>query len=96
MSVTLIYNLQAISGKADALLELLQQGRDFGLTVTGCEAYELHQNQDDPHKFVMIEQWASVEAQQDHFKRNVMDTGMLDQVMPLLVAPPDGVWHVPR
>ena len=33
MSVTIIYHFQAVQGKADALLKLSQNARDFGITV---------------------------------------------------------------
>jgi hypothetical protein len=35
MSVTAIYSLQAAKGKAEELVAMLQQGRDFSMTVEG-------------------------------------------------------------
>ena len=49
MSVTLIYEFTALDGEAGELACLLVGGRDFGLTVEGCEAFDVFQNEDDPH-----------------------------------------------
>jgi hypothetical protein len=38
MSVTAIYSFEAAPGKADELLALLQQGREFAASVEGFEA----------------------------------------------------------
>ncbi|MFY9588970.1 MAG: antibiotic biosynthesis monooxygenase family protein [Actinomycetota bacterium] len=96
MSETLIYDLRARDGKAEELLTALAQGRDFGLTVEGCEAYEVFQSNDDPHDFVMIERWATQEQQREHFKKNVVKSGMLDRVVPLMTAPPKDRWFTAR
>ena len=44
-----IANFLAAEGKAEALLPLLQHGRDISRTAVGCEAFDLYQRQDDPH-----------------------------------------------
>ena len=96
MSQTLIYDLRSRDGKADELLTALGQGRDFGLTVEGCESYEVFQSTDDPHDFVMIKRWATQEQQREHFKKNVVESGMLDRVVPLMTAPPKDRWFTAR
>lgn len=89
MSITMIVNFQAAEGKADALLPLLRQGRDFSLKAEGCEAFSLYQDQDDPNTFVMVERWTSDEAHHTHFQTNVKGSGHLDKILPLLARPID-------
>ena len=62
MSVTAIYHVRANEGKADELLAILRQGRDFSRTVDACEGFEVFQRQEDPRDFVMTEQWTTVEG----------------------------------
>jgi quinol monooxygenase YgiN len=96
MSEILVYNLRAVDGKAAELLGALRQSRDFGLTVDGCEAYEIFQSNDDPHDFLMVERWTAQQAQQDHFKKNVIDSGVLERVIPLMTARPNDRWFAQR
>ena len=87
MSVTVIYSFEAAPGKADDLLAILRQGREFSATVEGCEGFEVYQGDDDPHRFVMVERWASVDAHQEHFETNVRASGVLDAAQALMTAP---------
>ena len=99
MGVTAIYSIRAREGRADELLEILLQGRDFSLTVEGCEGFEVLQARDDPHKFVMIERWATVEDHQSHFESNVKATGVLDSAEALMTEPfqsPYEAYHATR
>lgn len=89
MSVTVFFNFQAAPGNAGELLALLRQGRDFGLTVPGCEAYEIQQGKDDQHRFMMVERWASPAEHQEHFEKNVLASGVLDRATALMVQPPE-------
>jgi quinol monooxygenase YgiN len=88
MSVTIFYDFRATPGNADELLALLLSGRDFGLTVPGCEAYEVYQDDAEPHRLKMVERWASKDAHQEHFERNVVASGVLDKAVALMVEPP--------
>jgi quinol monooxygenase YgiN len=87
MSVTAIYSIEAAEGKADELLAILRQGRDFTATVEGSEGFDVFQGKDDPHKFVMLEHWSSVEAHQAHFEKNVKGAGVLDTAEALMSRP---------
>ena len=87
MSVTAIYSIEAAEGKADELLAILKQGRDFTATVEGSEGFDVFQGKDDPHKFVMAEHWSSVEAHQEHFEKNVRGAGVLDTAEALMAKP---------
>lgn len=92
MSEVLIYDLRARQGKADELLVSLRAGRDFGRTVDGCEGYDVFQSGADPHDFVMIERWRTQQLQKEHFKTNVVESGVLERVIPLMTAPPQDRW----
>ena len=97
MSVTVFFDFRAAPGHADELLTLLLQGRDFGLTVPGCEAYEIHQGSDDPHRFMMVERWTSPEAHRKHFEKNVVASGVLDKATSIMVeAPAPPVYYASR
>jgi hypothetical protein len=50
MSVTAIYSFEAADGKAEELVAMLQQGRDFTMTIEGCQGFEVFQGKDDPEQ----------------------------------------------
>ena len=85
----MIYEFHAGDGKAPDLLQLLQQGRDRARSVEGCEAFDVYQSDTDPHRFVMVESWASAEAHQAHFEQNVQAAGVLDAAVALMTKPPE-------
>jgi quinol monooxygenase YgiN len=89
MSVDVVVNFQASEGNADPLLRLLREGRDLSRKADGCEAFELFQRQDDLHKFMFIERWSSIEAHHANMADNIVATGHLSKMLPLLVGPPD-------
>jgi quinol monooxygenase YgiN len=96
VSVVQVVRMEAADGKAAELLALLQGGRDFTLTVAGCEAFEVLQGKDDPDQLLMFERWASVEAHQAHFERNVRATGLLDRTVALMTGPPVLAYYLLR
>ncbi|HET7225770.1 MAG TPA: antibiotic biosynthesis monooxygenase family protein [Candidatus Eisenbacteria bacterium] len=87
MSVAIIYRFRAREGKAAELLTLLQGGRDFSLTVGGCEGFDVYQGKDDPHQFVMVETWRSEQMHEAHFEKNARGSGWLGQVEALMTQP---------
>ena len=89
MSVTIVVNFQASEGNAGELAALLQQGRDFSRKAEGCESFEVFQRQDDPNKFMFLEQWASYEAHKENVAKNVVASGHLDKIKAVLAGPPD-------
>jgi quinol monooxygenase YgiN len=93
VSETYILNFHASAGNADALLALLQQGRDFSLESDGCEAFEVYQRVDDPHHIVFVERWASVAEHDANFATKVKGSGHLDKIIPLLSEPISGHLH---
>jgi len=89
MSIKVVINFQASEGRAAELLPLLQHGRDISRAAEGCETFELFQRQDDEHKFMFLEQWSSVEAHHENMAQNIVASGHLGRILPLLVGPPD-------
>ncbi|HET9327452.1 MAG TPA: antibiotic biosynthesis monooxygenase family protein [Candidatus Eisenbacteria bacterium] len=87
MSVAIIYRFRAREDKSAELLTLLQQGRDFSLTVDGCEEFDVYQGKDDPHQFVMMESWRSEQAHRAHFEKNARGSGWLERVEGLMTEP---------
>ena len=87
MSVAIIYRFRAREGKAAELLALLQGGRDFSLTVDGCEGFIVYQGKDDPHQFAMLETWRSEQVHEAHFEKNARGSGWLEQVEAFMTQP---------
>ena len=96
MSVIQFVRMEAAEGKSAELLALLQQGRDFTLTVDGCEGFDVYQGKDDRHQLLMVERWVSLEAHQVHFQKNVMASGLLDRCVALMTGPPQLAYYLPR
>jgi quinol monooxygenase YgiN len=87
MSVTVIVNFQAAEAKADALRQLLEQGRDVSRKASECEGFDLYQEQNDPNSFVMVQRWTSEEAQRASFEKNIKATGHFDKVLAVSAKP---------
>ncbi len=89
MPVDVVINFQALAGHADELLVLLIEGRDLSRAADGCETFELFQRDDDPHKFMFLERWSSIEAHHQNMAVNIVASGHLARILPLIVGPPD-------
>jgi heme oxygenase (mycobilin-producing) len=89
MSVDVVINFEAAPGRAAELLPLLREGRDISRDADGCESFELFQRQDDEHKFVFLERWDSIESHHTNMADNILASGHLGRILPLLVGPPD-------
>jgi quinol monooxygenase YgiN len=89
MSVNVVINFQALPEKAPELLPLLQQGRDISRSAVGCESFDLFQRQDDETKFMFVEQWSTIEAHHENMAENIVASGHLGRILPLIVGFPD-------
>jgi len=89
VSVNVVVNFQASNGNSELLLSLLREGRDISRTANGCEHFDLFQRQDDPHKFMFFERWTSIDAHHANMAENIVASGHLAKMLPLLVGPPD-------
>lgn len=65
---TLIVHLQVKKGEEKGFLEAAKPCIEATRKEKGCVAYELHQDLEDPTKFVFFEKWKSPQALADHFK----------------------------
>ena len=89
MSVNVVVNFQAAPGKAEELMSLLREGRDISRSAEGCESFELYHRQDDRNRFMFFEQWASIDAHHDNMAKNIVASGHLARILPLIVGAPD-------
>jgi quinol monooxygenase YgiN len=89
VSVSVVVNFQASDGNGELLLPLLREGRDISKNAEGCEVFDLFRRQDDPHKFMFIERWTSIDAHHANMAENIVASGHLAKMLPLLVGPPD-------
>ena len=89
VSVDVVVHFRASEGNEGRLLPLLREGRDISRTAEGCEAFDLFQRKDDATKFMFIERWASIEAHHANMAQNIVASGHLAKLMPLLVGPLD-------
>ena len=92
MSVKRIGEVQAKEGRIDDLREFMVSILPLIRGSEGCLSCELLQNEADASKFLMIEVWESVEAHQASVK--VIPPAKLDEIRPLLGAPPSGHYYV--
>jgi quinol monooxygenase YgiN len=89
MAVDVVLNFQALPGHANELLVLLIEGRDLSRAADGCETFEVFQREDDPHKFMFLERWSSIDAHHQNMAVNIVASGQLALIMPLIVGPPN-------
>lgn len=89
MSINVVINFQAAEGRAGELLPLLMEGRDISRAADGCESFDLFRREDDDHRFMFLEQWESIETHHENMANNIVASGHLGRILPLLVGPPD-------
>ena len=96
MGVSVVVNFVASDGNAEQLLSLLSEGRDVSRAAEGCESFELFQREDDPNRFMFFERWTSIEAHHENMAKNIVATGHLQKILPLLDGPIDNGVLAPR
>jgi quinol monooxygenase YgiN len=89
VSVRVVVNFHASHEDAERLVTLLLEGRDISRRAEGCEAVDLFRRQDDPDRFMFVEPWASLDAHHANMAQNIVATGHLAKMMPLMTEPPD-------
>lgn len=82
-------------GEMQARPELINELRDFLISIMpgiqsseGCESVHLYQSEDEPSKFMMIEEWDSVESHQASVKN--IPPEKLNEIRPLLATSASG------
>jgi quinol monooxygenase YgiN len=91
MSISRIGEIQAKDGSVEELREFLISIIPGIKASEGCESVHLHQSQDDPTKFMMIEVWDSVESHQASVKN--IPPEKLGEIRPLLSTSPSGSYY---
>ncbi|MFZ4551085.1 MAG: putative quinol monooxygenase [Aquabacterium sp.] len=57
----------------------------------GCESAQLLRGKDDPHEFVIVEQWASISAHKSGAQ--VIPPEQFSVILPMLSRPPAGAYY---
>ena len=85
-------------GEFTGKLETINELRDFLFSILplinsspGCESVQLFQNQEDPTRFMMIENWDSVESHRASVKN--IPSEKLAEIRPLLGSAPSGSYY---
>ena len=89
VSVNVVISFQALPGRAAELLPLLREGRDISRSADGCESFELFQRGDDESRFMFLETWSSIEDHHRNMADNIVASGHLLRILPLIAGPPD-------
>lgn len=71
-----------------AWLELLRSATAQARAEEGCESCQASEDVERPDEFVIVEQWAHMEAQYEHF-RNPRFEELMGRLGDVLAAPPD-------
>ncbi|MEV6773068.1 putative quinol monooxygenase [Nocardia sp. NPDC051030] len=67
MSLHVVAELRAATGNEDRLRTALESMIEPSLAEPGCYAYQLFINPNDPTHQVIVEEWKSPEALEEHF-----------------------------
>lgn len=59
MSTLVLLSIEALPGKADAVLDKLAEILVDTRAFDGCQSVEVHRDQDDGQRFVLVESWSS-------------------------------------
>lgn len=72
----------------DRWLELIRMNAAQTRAEEGCESYQISEDVETPNNFVIVEQWASMETQYDHFRKP--DFGdLMRSLEDVLAGPPE-------
>jgi len=71
----------------DRWLEVMRQNAARTRTEEGCESYQVAEDLEAPDKFLIVEQWANLEAVYSHF-RNQFE-GLMAALGDVFAAPPE-------
>lgn len=91
MSVTRVNHFTAAESKTDQTHEFLKSLLPYITAAEGCLSAEVLRNQEEHHKFVVIERW---QTQDDHraalegFPKETMEASMA-----LFAEPPSGAYY---
>ena len=66
MSVRLVINITAVTGKGAELAQAMKARCEVSMKDPGCEQFEVFQSSLDPDKLVLLERWHSQAALDAH------------------------------
>lgn len=92
MHITRINRFFAKPHLAEDLHEFLNSVLPTLRKASGCQSAQLLRGKDDPHEFVLIEQWDSVAAHKSGAQ--IIPPDQFDVVLPMLAKPPTGSYYV--
>jgi quinol monooxygenase YgiN len=76
----------------DRWLELIRLNARQTREEQGCQGYQVGEDVETPNRFVLVEQWTSMEAQYDHFRKPEFQA-LLASVGDVVAAPPEVTIH---
>lgn len=72
----------------DRWLELIEQNAAQTRAEEGCESYVVSEDVETPNTFILVEHWANLEAQYDHF-RDPKFGELMGALEDVLAGPPE-------
>lgn len=88
MSLRVVAHLTAKPDRVDQVRELLSSLIDPTRAESGCIAYELMQNNDDPTDFTFVEEWSGDASLDEHLQTEHIKL-VVSRADELLASPPD-------
>ncbi|MCA9689631.1 MAG: putative quinol monooxygenase [Nannocystaceae bacterium] len=88
-TVHVLVDLQIKPGTTARALEIFAQAAAPTRAEPGCVRYELCQSQDDERRFVLVEEWRSQAALDEHLTKPYIRT--MGAALPEVVAAPLGI-----
>ena len=76
----------------DSWLALIQQNAAQTLAEEGCESYQIGEDVETPNRFIIVERWASQEAQYHHFRSPEFGK-LMGALGKILAGPPEVSIH---
>ena len=86
--LVVVARITAREGRTEEVAEALRDLIEPSRAEAGCLRYDLHQSQEDPHRFVFLEAWTDEAALAAHFQTDhFLKAG--PRLEPLLASPPE-------
>lgn len=87
MSILVLLELEAVDGKADAMIDVLRRTLGDTRARPGCESVTVHRANDRPNTVVLVERWAT-RADDDAYRAWRAGEGAVPEMGPLVAGPP--------
>ncbi len=82
--MTIIATYDVSEGNGDRVAELLKGYAPTVLTEPGCIAFDVYRSNDNPNRFVLVEQYTGQAAVEAHIAADHFDEIAVKQIRPLL------------